>query len=463
MTFMATQARPTRTTDGAVAGSTREPGRLTLPDLIPPTTGELQPVSLRFRDSALESEFRHHYFRRGLFNIRVAHLLGIALWIVWGLLIRDYLGPDRTFDLTVRYGVFIPMLVLSLAVSYTRAYERFWHHACTALILVTGMAWTAYSSALDTMPIHFGYVGLILIMMFGFTLIRLPFVHALGASAALILGYVAIGLATRVVSGIEVFLSSIYLVSFWSLGLIASYVIERSTRLLFLRERQLDRERLRSDALLVNVLPQAIVDRLKERDEDAWTTRIADGIDEVTVLFADAVGFTVEAERTTPAALVGALDDLFSRFDAIADRLALEKIKTAGDAYIAVAGAPNPHADHVAAVAEMALAIQRCVRDLRWPSGAAIQMRIGIATGPVVAGVIGRRKFAYDLWGPTMNLASRLQSRAEPGEILVSEAAAARLDGRFSLSPGRTLDVKGKGPTPVRSLVGEGAASPRRP
>jgi len=415
--------------------------------------GELHPVTCNFRDPAQEADFRDQNFRTNLTHVRIAHVLGIALWIVWGLLVRGDLGPDRAFDLKMRYGVFIPIILVSLAFSYTNAYRRVWQWASAAVILATGFAWISYVSAIDAMPIDYGYVGVILIMTFSYTLIRLRFVLAAAVSAVLIVGYLAIGLGTNEVTSREVKLSSFYLLSFWFLGMIAAYVIERSTRLLFLRERQLDRERARSDALLLNVLPKAIVERLKEREEEAGTRRIADGIDEATVVFVDAVGFTVEAERTPPDLLVGALDELFSRFDAIADRVGLEKIKTAGDAYMAVAGAPRPRPDHVAAAAEMALAVQDSVRETRWPSGKPIQVRIGIATGPLVAGVIGRRKFAYDLWGDTVNLASRLQLHGEPGQILVSEAVADRLADEFVFSPSRILELKGKGPTRVQCLL----------
>jgi class 3 adenylate cyclase len=400
--------------------------------------------------------FRDQNFQANLIHVRIAHVLGIVLWVVWGLLVRGDLGADQAFDVKMRYGVFIPLILVSLAFSFTNMYRRVWQPASAAIILATGFAWIIYVSAIDTMPIDYGYVGVILIITFSYTLIRLRFVLAAAVSAVLIVGYLAIGLGTNEVTGREVKLSSFYLVSFWLLGMIATYVLERSTRLLFLRERQLDRERIRSESLLLNVLPKAIVERLKEREEEAGATRIADRIDEATVVFVDAVGFTVEAERTSPDLLVGALDALFSRFDAISDEVGLEKIKTVGDAYIAVAGAPRPRPDHVAAAAEMAIAVQDAVREARWPSGNPVQVRVGIATGPVVAGVIGRRKFAYDLWGDTVNLASRLQLHGEPDHILVSEAVADRLADEFLFSPSRILELKGKGPTRVRCLLGRG-------
>jgi len=131
----------------------------------------------------------------------------------------------------------------------------------------------------------------------------------------------------------------------------------------------------------------------------------------------------------------------------------LEKIKTIGDAYMAVAGAPEPHPDHAEAAADMALAIIEELEDARWPSGDPILWRVGIASGPVVAGVIGQRKFAYDLWGDTVNLASRLQSHGQPGRILVSESAVAHLEARYEFGPRLVVELKGNGPTQARFLL----------
>jgi class 3 adenylate cyclase len=438
--------------DGRTTGSTKK-RELLLPPASTPS-GELRRFTCCFSDRKLESEFQDQSFANNLIQIRVALVLGILLWVVWGLLVRGDLGPDRSVDLEIRYGVFIPIILISLALSFTSFYRRFWQPASAAAILATGFAWIGYISAIDTMPIDYGYVGVILIMTFGYTLIRLRFLTVAAVSASLIVGYVAISLGTNELTRHEVKLPLFYLLSFWLLGMIAAYALERSSRLLFLRERQLERERTRSDSLLLNVLPSAIVERLKEREEEAGAARIADGIEQATVVFVDAVGFTIEAERTSPDALVGALDELFSRFDEIADRIGLEKIKTIGDAYMAVAGAPRPRPDHVTAAAEMALAVRDVIGGARWPSGNPIEVRVGIATGPLVAGVIGRRKFAYDLWGDTVNLASRLELHGEAGQILVTEAVADELQDGFVLSPGTLLDLKGKGPTRVHELLG---------
>jgi class 3 adenylate cyclase len=232
--------------------------------------------------------------------------------------------------------------------------------------------------------------------------------------------------------------------------------MERFTRDLFLRERQLDEERSRSDVLLLNTFPEAIVEQLKSGSMG----RIAQRFDEVSVVFVDAVGSTEQAARSSPEAFADALDDLFRRFDRLVEQHGLEKVKTIGDAYVAVAGAPIPVADHTQASVAMALDVLAESEETQWPSGDPIVVRVGVATGPAVAGVIGDLRFAYDLWGDTVNLANRLEGQAPPGRVLVSESTATALIDRFEFGPPETLDLKGKGPTTVRVLLGERSDGP---
>jgi adenylate cyclase len=213
----------------------------------------------------------------------------------------------------------------------------------------------------------------------------------------------------------------------------------------------LGRERDRSERLLLNVLPEPIAARLKRHEGDV----IADQHDEVTVLFADLVGFTAASADMPPGELVALLDRIFSRFDDVADREGLEKIKTIGDAYMLVGGLPEPRPDHAQAVARAALAIRDELDAIAGEPGCEwLELRIGIDTGPAVAGVIGRRKFIYDLWGDTVNTASRMESHGLPGQIQVSARTAAALDGAFVVEPRGTIEVKGKGPMETFLLVG---------
>ncbi len=211
-------------------------------------------------------------------------------------------------------------------------------------------------------------------------------------------------------------------------------------------------ERQRSEALLLNILPGPIAEQLK-----LGVNPLADGFDRVTVMFADLVGFTTYASARSPEDVVSLLNDLFSRFDALADHLGLEKIKTIGDCYMAASGLPDLRDDHAEATAEMALAMLEVARDFAERRREEIALRIGIHSGRVVAGVIGSRKFAYDLWGDTVNIASRLESTGEPGRIHVSFETAELLRGRFPVEAREPIHLKGKGTVQTYFLTGRNA------
>jgi class 3 adenylate cyclase/succinate dehydrogenase hydrophobic anchor subunit len=231
-------------------------------------------------------------------------------------------------------------------------------------------------------------------------------------------------------------------------GLILAWTLDRTSRdsyrqrrIIEAQQKTIERERDRADNLLYNVLPAAIADRLK-----ANPARIAEHFDEVTVLFADIAGFTPMSAEVSPQDLVAALDEVFSAFDNIAQHHGLEKIKTIGDAYMVVGGVPTARADHAQAVARMALEMRDSVAERRFFGTRQLRMRIGIHTGPAVAGVIGRKKFIYDLWGDTVNTASRMESHGAPGEIQLSDATRVALGEGWAFEDRGVSEIKGKGP-----------------
>jgi adenylate cyclase len=206
---------------------------------------------------------------------------------------------------------------------------------------------------------------------------------------------------------------------------------------------------LRSEGLLLNVLPASIAERLKH-----GSGVIAEHHGEVTVLFADVVDFTPFVERTPAARVVSLLDEIFSAFDRLAEQHGLEKIKTIGDAYMAAAGLPEPRADHARAAAEMALDMLDEFHRLCASLGLSLRVRIGLDSGPVVAGVIGRRKFIYDLWGDTVNTASRMESQGLPDMIQVTRATYDRLRDGYSFEERGPIPIKGKGMLSAYMLTG---------
>jgi guanylate cyclase len=205
----------------------------------------------------------------------------------------------------------------------------------------------------------------------------------------------------------------------------------------------------RAESLLLNVLPRSIADRLK-----ADSQTIADQFSSASILFADVVDFTPFSERLPPAEVVGVLDHLFSHFDTLAERYGLEKIKTIGDCYMVAAGVPTPRPDHARALALMALDMLDAMRSSDEVGHLGLELRVGINSGPVVAGVIGRKRFLYDLWGDAVNTASRMESHGAPGRIQITRATYELLGDDFECEPRGTISVKGKGEMEVWYVLG---------
>jgi class 3 adenylate cyclase len=204
-------------------------------------------------------------------------------------------------------------------------------------------------------------------------------------------------------------------------------------------EARLEEEQLKSERLLLNILPKPIAKRLKD-----GSGLIADHIEEATILFSDIVDFTKMSETMPANKVVSMLDEIFTEFDFIADKYGLEKIKTIGDAYMVVGGIPEPRVDHSEAIANMALAMQQLMNDKYFEKYQGLKLRVGIHIGPVVAGVIGRRKFSYDLWGDSVNTASRMESQGVEGKIQVTQKVYEKLKNHYYFEYRGDIEIKGK-------------------
>jgi len=226
--------------------------------------------------------------------------------------------------------------------------------------------------------------------------------------------------------------------------LLAVFAKQRSDALHELRSEQ-----AKAENLLLNILPRSIAERLK-----AQAQPIADQFTAASILFADVVDFTPFSESLPASEVVGVLDRLFSHFDALADHFGLEKIKTIGDAYMVAAGIPRPRPDHARALALMALDMLEVMRSSPDIAPLGLELRVGINSGPVVAGVIGRKRFLYDLWGDAVNTASRMESQGTPGRIQITQATYELLKDEFDMQPRGTVEVKGKGSMDTWYLIG---------
>src|SRR5947207_1360741 len=264
--------------------------------------------------------------------------------------------------------------------------------------------------------------------------------------------FLASGIAGEVL-GTSSTLPAWFLSTMLALNVVVGGSIVFTLLALFAKQRQdalvaLRSEQDRAESLLLNILPRSIAEKLKAQPQT-----IADQITAASVLFADVADFTPRSEHLSPAEVVGVLDELFSHFDALAERYGLEKIKTIGDCYMAASGVPSPRPDHARALALMALDMLEAMR----PGGAmgdlGMELRIGINSGPVVAGVIGRKRFLYDLWGDAVNTASRMESHGTPGHIQITQATYELLRDDFECQPRGMVAIKGKGEMETWFLV----------
>jgi guanylate cyclase len=243
--------------------------------------------------------------------------------------------------------------------------------------------------------------------------------------------------------------------TFFVLNLVGTAVVTYLAMVYFIWQKDraytlLVAERARSERLLLNVLPAPIADRLKRHDEV-----IADRFDEVSVLFADIVGFTPLSAGMSADELVDLLNRIFSRLDEMTQRRGLEKIRTIGDAYMVAAGIPVPRPDHAAVLVDLGLQMHRAIGEITGRDGRPLTLRVGINSGPAVAGIIGRTKFQYDLWGDTVNTASRMESHGVPGRVQITQSTLRLVEPYFVCEPRGLVDVKGMGPVPTWLVVGQ--------
>lgn len=405
----------------------------------------IHPLTLRFEDAELEARFRPRYRLSARRQVQVTLLIAAAMFLAFGLVDRwaDPVVAPRLWPIRV---VVAAAFAGVAALSLTRAWDAIRGKALWTVALAAAIGMFSLIAAGGAQA-ELRWVGLVLVVLGADTLLRLTFPALVGLAAAVVAGWLATvaltpDLTSEAAIGGLVSLSSAHVI-----GLLAAYTIERFARREFLQEREAARERERSERLLLNVLPAPIAARLKESEGP-----IADHHAEASVLFADIAGFTGLSATLPPDELVSMLNTVFTGFDHLAREHGVEKIKTIGDAYMAVAGLPEPALDHVERIADLALAMRDQVRDL--PVVPPVEIRIGIATGPVVAGVIGESRFIYDLWGDAVTTASRMESHGLPGAIQVTSAVRDRLVDGYELAERGRIEVKGRGP--MRTWLLEG-------
>ncbi|MBX7135691.1 MAG: adenylate/guanylate cyclase domain-containing protein [Fimbriimonadaceae bacterium] len=412
-----------------------------------PQISKLMNWALQFPPD-LERDFRAEYSRKSLrpFRMILVVLVGLILFFnLWQ--IPGYTGQGHMLHV---FLIQIPVLLLTYGITYLSIYRRHaqWFHLAIAWFF-----------ALDNVRLYIGmpepeynwFVTASFMWMTATTYtlgrFRLPF--AIAAGLGILVMNIVLVTNLHPMEPKQLVGAIMMPISLNVVMIVATYINERYVRREFLFHRLLDEEKQKSEEVLIRVLPEAIAARLRSAPG-----AIADEHKSATVLFADIVDFTPYASQANPDEVVAFLNDIFSRFDHLVEKHGLEKIKTVGDAYMVAGGLPVHQDHHGAAVADLALDMLEEVGKMRFTDGTPVRLRIGLHTGPLVAGVIGTKKLLYDLWGDTVNTASRMESHSLPGQIQVTDSVVELLGDQFVFEQRGEVDIKGKGLMPTYFLVG---------
>lgn len=425
-----------------------------LHDSIPPGSlvgqlPKLDPRLATFEDAELEARFQKENFELSVRRY-VRFSVTIAFIAFWSYGVHDYLVVPtvHTTAWLIRYGISGPLGALLVAFAIrNRRWQR--HQAAMLVFGLTVNVVVLAIGAISPPAGFFIYTGFAVIFVtLGPFLARMNVKTQIAYTILTVVLYNVLDVAIAHAAPMYRASVNLSLFTLGAIGTLSARQLEIQSRMAFvqrqiIREQMgaLETERMRSESLLLNVLPRRIAERLKKEPD----VTIADRFESATVLFSDIVGFTEMSSRLAPDTIVRRLDEVFSSFDRIADQLELEKIKTIGDAYMVAGGVPARRTDHAEAVCDMALRMRDVLAELATRMDEPMNVRIGIHTGPVVAGVIGKKKFIYDVWGDTVNTASRMESHGVPGSIQVSEATYEAVKDRFDFEPRGTITVKGKG------------------
>lgn len=397
-------------------------------------------VYLAFLNPELEGSYLKSYFHKILPQVKVSLLLAVILYSTFTFLDAWIIPESKEQVFIVRFAIVIPLLILVFLFSYFSHFSNFWHWLMSLVGLVMGIGITSMVTNSNGLGSALYPTGIMLVVMWVYVFSGLRFIQGSVTCLLIMLSYSVVALNINVIP-FPVYLNHVFFLSAsLVIGAFAGYSLEAYSRADFINKRVIQSERLKSERLLLNVLPVSIAEELKR---DSGT--IAKSFDRITILFADIVGFTKFSASTSPKELVELLNQIFSLFDEIVDRLGLEKIKTIGDAYMAVAGVPSPVYQPEDAMARFAKMMLHVVGDVGERHGVDLEMRIGMASGPIMAGVVGKSKYSYDVWGAAVNLAARLENIGTPGCVVTTGDIKVVLHKDHKFERAGSVELKGFG------------------
>ena len=407
-----------------------------------------------------EREFRGTVFLRSYKTLRISLLLAIALYAIFGVLDFWITPVSRERIWFIRFALVSPVLLITLLASAFRSFRKLWGILMFTCALVMGagiLAMMATAQKSEPGYIYY-YSGLLLVIMWNYSLTRVQFFWACLAGLLIILGFEFVtfyvqGVDPRGAEGITALNNSFFLIASNIIGMFAGYTIEYYQRREFLQNKELSREKSRSDRLLLNILPENIAREMKTQGHVAPRE-----FPSASILFTDFKGFTNLSEVMEPDHLIAELDFCFSYFDSVIEKYHLEKLKTIGDSYMCAGGIPEENHTHPVDCLLAALKIQsfiNLIKRRKMKKGRPYwEMRVGINTGKIIAGVIGDKKFAYDIWGDSVNLASIHEASGAPGKINVSHSTAELTRGLFEYESRGPIQAKRKGNIDMYFLKG---------
>ena len=416
-------------------------------------------LTLRFIDGEVERRFQLDAGAALAPHFRFAVANGALLWVIAAVLLPIYSRVSPIQSTIVSVGMVFANLACWFASRRAATLDEK-QAMGTAVNVVAGLAVLWLAADADLID-RYAVSGPMLIAIYAFVLLRLRFVAAGAAAAVFLAGFVAVAMMHD--RPVSLVIDGFLLASGLGSAVVATYFLERGERDLFrqreliaVQEAALRVEKAKSDRLLRSILPETIIQQLREEAHS-----VAQKFESATIVFADLVGFTPLTERMSPEETAAMLNELYSEFDEASRRHGVEKIKTIGDSYMAASGVPGTAEDHAIRAVAFAMDLLAIVRERAETGRIDVKVRIGIHSGPVVAGVIGKTKFSYDLWGDTVNVASRLESRGVPGAIQVSGATRALLGDRFPVESRGALELKGHEPIPAYLIVEPSAPEKR--
>ncbi len=391
-------------------------------------------------------EYSRHHFQESLGQVRFALMLGAPMYLAF--LVWDYsIDPAHILDTTYIRIAVAAILVATYALTFRESFEQASQLVLASCAVVAGLGVIYVLHTLENGMV-LGVAGVILILMYVYGFLRLRFVPSVVSGVAIWLAYDVVAIIDRL-GTTELVNSNFFLAGATIFGISNSFNQERLGRRAFLYMKEVEREKARADQLLSQIFPAHIKNRLT-----AGERVIADSNSEVTVVFADLVGFSSLTKRLTPGHLVELLDKLFSAFDDISEKFGVEKIKTIGDSYMAVSGLAGSVARNTETILDMTLELVAAVDRVSKAERIPIGVRVGVATGHAVSGVLGAKRNHFDVWGETVNIASRMEASGIEGKVQVSEQTYWRYNQSFEFEERGEIEVKGHGKLKTYILIG---------